>query len=118
METGSAELTQSPPRRVLIVLMGSIGDVVRALPVLNRMRRTWPQTHIAWAIEPKSAPILEGHPWVDELIVYDRNAPWSFPSFLNHDRRAHFDLVIDLQRHLKSRIVSIFTAAPTRLAVH
>ena len=30
------------PRRVLIVLLGAIGDVVRALPLLGRLRRSWP----------------------------------------------------------------------------
>src|SRR5229473_1310910 len=42
------------PRRVLIVLLGAIGDVVRALPLLGRIRRAWPDAHISWAVEPKS----------------------------------------------------------------
>src|SRR5207302_7528915 len=96
------------PRRVLIVLMGAIGDVVRALPLLGRMRRAWPDAHIAWAIEPKSEPILRSHPWLDETIVYDRrHAPWHFLPFLNRIRAGHFDLVVDLQRHLKSGIVGL-----------
>src|SRR6267142_6298372 len=90
------------PRRVLVILLGAIGDVVRALPLLGRIRRGWPNAHIAWAIEPKSSPIIEGHHWLDELIIYDRrHAPWSFVPFLQSVRRRRFDLVIDLQRHLK-----------------
>ena len=57
------------PRRVLIVLLGAIGDVVRALPLLGRIRRAWPDAHISWAVEPKSRPLLEGHPWLDQVIV-------------------------------------------------
>src|SRR5271154_547878 len=71
------------PRRVLIILLGAIGDVVRALPLLGRLRRAWPSAHIAWAVEPKSQAVLEGHPWLDQLIVYDRRrAPSSFLPFL------------------------------------
>jgi ADP-heptose:LPS heptosyltransferase len=103
------------PRRVLIILSGAIGDVVRALPLLGRLRAAWPDTHIAWTIEPKSQPILEGHRWIDELIVYDRRRPWLFPLFLVRLRRGRFDLVIDLQRHLKSGLSSLVSGAPERI---
>jgi heptosyltransferase-1 len=106
----------SIPRRVLIILLGSIGDVVRALPLLGRMRETWPSSHLAWAVEPKSEPILRAHPWLDELIVYERHrAPWSFAPFLWKIRDGHFDLVLDLQRHLKSGISSIASGARDRV---
>ena len=103
------------PRRVLIVLLGAIGDVVRALPLLGRIRRAWPDAQIAWAVEPKSQAVLEGHPWLDELIIYNRRAPLSFLPFLVRVRAGHFDLTLDLQRHLKSGIVSIASGARVRV---
>ena len=104
------------PKRILVILNGAIGDVVRALPLLGRIRRGFPSAHIAWAIEPKSAPVLEGHPWLDETILYDRRrAPWSFVPFLKRVRDGHFDLAIDLQRHLKSGIISMVSGARERL---
>ncbi len=112
----ATDINASVPRRVLLVLLGAIGDVIRALPLLGRIRRAWPEAYIGWAIEPKSEPILRGHRWVDELIVYDRRyAPWSFVPFLHKVRAAQFDLVIDLQRHLKSGLISIISAARERL---
>lgn len=104
------------PRRILIVLHGAIGDVVRALPLLGRVRRGWPDAFIAWTVEPKSAPILERHPWLDEMIVYDRRRPLrSIVPFLREVRRGHFDLVIDLQRHLKSGVTSLVAGAHDRI---
>jgi len=104
------------PRRILFVLLGSIGDVVRALPLLGRVRRAYPDAHIAWAVEPKSQPLLEGHPWLDQLIVYDRaRAPIAFPSFLRAIRAGKFDLVLDLQRHLKSGIAALVSGARERI---
>src|SRR5271163_3526955 len=104
------------PRRVLVILLGAIGDVVRALPLLGRIRRAWPSAHIAWAVEPKSQAVLEGHPWLDELIVYDRRrAPFSFLPFLVRVHAQHFDLTLDLQRHLKSGVVSIASGARVRV---
>lgn len=103
------------PRRVLIILLGAIGDVVRALPLLGRIRRGWPAAHVAWAVEPKSQAVLEGHPWLDELIIYNRRAPLSFLPFLVRVRAGHFDLTLDLQRHLKSGVVSITSGARVRV---
>jgi heptosyltransferase-1 len=104
------------PRRVLIILLGAIGDVVRALPLLGRIRRAWPAAHLAWAVEPKTQAVLEGHPWVDELIVYNRRrAPISFLPFLVRVRAGHFDLTLDLQRHLKSGVVAMASGARMRI---
>jgi lipopolysaccharide heptosyltransferase I len=113
----TAALTASgrQPSRVLIVLLGSIGDVVRALPLLGRIRRAWPDAHLSWAVEPKSAPILEHHPWLDSMILHDRSrAPRSFPAFLRAVRAGRFDVVIDLQRHLKSGMTSLVSGARDR----
>ncbi len=104
------------PRRILIILLGAIGDVVRALPLLGRLRKAYPDAHIAWAVEPKSAPVLQGHPWLDEMIIYNRaRAPFSFPSFLYRVRSEHFDLVLDLQRHLKSGLIAYISRAHERI---
>jgi lipopolysaccharide heptosyltransferase I len=115
--TSALATGQAPaPRRILIILLGAIGDVVRALPLLGRIRHAWPNAHIAWAVEPKSAPIVDRHQWLDELIVYDRRrAPLSFFGFLRQVRRGHFDLTLDLQRHLKSGVVSIVSGASARI---
>ena len=104
------------PQRILIVLMGAIGDVIRALPLLGRIRRAWPDAYIGWAVEPKSEPLLRSHRWVNKLIVYDRKyAPWSFVSFMQKIHSERFDLVLDLQRHLKSGFISMISRAPERL---
>ena len=117
MDDGNIVAAQAPiARRVLIILLGAIGDVVRALPLLGRLRKAYPNAHVAWAVEPKSEPLLRGHPWLDELIIYDRSrAPIAFLPFLYRVRAGRFDLVLDLQRHLKSGLVAYISGAPRRI---
>lgn len=105
--------------RILIVLLGAIGDVARALPLLMRLRRGYPRAHLAWAVEPPAAPLLKKHPALDRLIVFDRpaGAP-AFLRFLREIRRLQADLTLDLQRHLKSGIASYASRAPVRLGFH
>ncbi|HTM07763.1 MAG TPA: glycosyltransferase family 9 protein [Verrucomicrobiae bacterium] len=104
------------PKKILIVLHGSIGDVTRAIPLANLLRRGFPHALIAWSIEPAALPLIEHHPAIDEIIVFDR-ADWrrSLLPFLRRIRNGHFDLVLDLQRHLKSGIISRWSGTPHRV---
>lgn len=107
------------PQRILIVLLGAIGDVTRALPLLTRLRRAYPAAHIAWAVEPTAAPVLDSHPALDHVVVYQRtHGLQAFFSFLRTIRQQRYDLVLDLQRHAKSGIVSWWSGAPIRLGFH
>ena len=92
--------------RVLIVLPGALGDVVRALPLLGRLRRAWPDARLAWAVEPPSAPVLEGHPWLDERLVFPRHqGVRAFVPFLRRVRAGDFTLALDLGRTIKSAVI-------------
>jgi len=119
---GSRSLSLPPyfaPQRILVILLGAIGDVTRALPLLSRLRRAYPQAHIAWAVEPAAAPLLDYHPALDEILLYQRSrGSQTFLPFLRTVRNHHFDLVLDLQRHLKSGLVSLWSRAPVRLGFH
>lgn len=105
--------------RLLIVLPGALGDVVRALPLLGRLRRGRPDAHIAWAVEPPSAPLLATHPWLDEALVFDRRhgAP-AFVPFLRRVRAGDYRVTLDLGRGLKSAVIARASGARVRLGFH
>ena len=107
------------PARLLIVLLGAIGDVVCGLPLAQRLRAGWPSTRITWAVEPAAAPLLEGHPAIDELIVFRRGggAP-ALAEFLRAVRANRPDLTLDCQRHFKSGLTSWCSRAPRRIGFH
>ena len=107
------------PGKILIVLHGSIGDVTRALPLATLLRRRFPRALLAWAVEPPSLPLVEHCRSVDEVIVFNRRRWWSsFIPFLRKIRARQFDLILDLQRHLKSGLISCCSGAPYRLGFH
>ncbi len=104
------------PKKILIVLHGSIGDVTRALPLATLLRAGFPQANLAWAVEPSSLPLVQNYPAVDEVILFDRRRWWAdvWP-FLKQIRSKRFDLVIDLQRIFKSGVISRWSGAPRRV---
>lgn len=102
--------------RVLIVLPGALGDVIRALPLLARVRRGRPEAEIGWAVEPLSAPLLAGHPWLDRVHCFARHeGVRAFPRFIADIRGARYDVALDLGRSIKSGFTARASGAALRV---
>ena len=101
---------------MLIALTGAIGDVVRALPLLGRIRHGRPEAHVTWVVEPPSAPLLAGHPWLDEVIVFPRaQGVRGFMATLRRVRAGRPDVALDLGRGAKTALLVLGSGAKTRL---
>ena len=57
---------------ILIVKLSAIGDVVHTLPSLAALRHLYPDAHITWVIEEASSDLIQGHPYLDRVIVSRR----------------------------------------------
>jgi lipopolysaccharide heptosyltransferase I len=57
--------------RILIVKLGSIGDIVHTLPALDAIRKGLPQAEISWVVEHSTSEILRDNPLIDHLIEVD-----------------------------------------------
>jgi lipopolysaccharide heptosyltransferase II len=102
--------------RLLIVLPGALGDVVRGLPLLGRLRRALPEATLGWVVEPLSAPVLDGHPWLDRLHRFERRRGISgFVGVARELRRAGYDVALDLGRSAKSGLLTLASRAPRRI---
>ena len=57
-----------PPRRILVVRLGAMGDVIHALPAVARLKCSFPRARLTWAVESQWSPLLDGNPYVDEVL--------------------------------------------------
>ena len=113
------------PRRILIVKPSSLGDVVHGLPVLGLLKRRWPEARVSWLVTPACAGLLQGHPLLEEVILFDRRrygSAWRSLSaasalwrLCRELRERRFDLVIDLQGLFRSGWLARRTRAPRRI---
>jgi lipopolysaccharide heptosyltransferase I len=116
-------------KKIAIVKLSAIGDVVHALPVASALRERYPQAHLSWIVEGKGRAILEGNPDLDEIITFDKarwmselpyphrtlSVLWRIGRFAHLLRTANFDLAIDLQGLIKSGILTWLTGAGVRI---
>jgi len=94
-------------RNILITKPSSLGDIVLALPALRALRMSFPEAKISWLIRPEFAGLIENHPYLDEIITFDRKVlgkAWFNPgafgalmSLIRKLRRSKFDVIFDFQ---------------------
>ncbi|HEV2914489.1 MAG TPA: lipopolysaccharide heptosyltransferase I [Pyrinomonadaceae bacterium] len=102
--------------RILIVKLGSIGDIVHTLPALSAIRRGLARAEISWVVERRAAEILRDNPLLDRLIEVDTKALRRWPMSgetllaprqqLRRLRASSFDIALDFQGLLKSAAIS------------
>jgi heptosyltransferase I len=107
--------------RLLIVKLGSIGDIVHTLPSLAAIRRALPRAEISWVVERRAAEILRDNPVLDRLIEVDTKALRRWPvsgetllaprQQLRRLRASAFDSALDFQGLLKSAAIARLSKA-------
>lgn len=112
------------PKRILVIKLRAIGDVVMATPVLENLRSAFPSSAIDFLTEKFCAPIVKGHPAINEVIELDRKHLRMLPFgkriaanlvLLRDLRRRRYDLVFDLFGNPRTAIMSLATGAPQRV---
>jgi heptosyltransferase-2 len=78
-------------KRILIIKLAAIGDVLRTTPLLFGLKRAYPQSHITWVVDKEAFPLLENNPYIDRLLAFD------FSSLLPLEVET-FDLLIGLEK--------------------
>jgi heptosyltransferase-1 len=109
--------------RVLVVRLGAIGDVLRVLPAVRRLRVARPDIHIGWAVEEWVYPVVAGNPNVDRFHILERRELSAGPRrslsearrFVSEIRAEHYDVVLDFHARLKSGIVTGLSGARLRI---
>ena len=118
-------LTELRARRIALVKPSALGDVIHTLPVLDALRQRFPEARITWIVNKSFAPLLLGHPALDETLPFDRQglkkgfrqALSASLAFAKQLRRRRFDLVLDLQGLLRSGLMAAATGAARRVGL-
>ncbi len=129
--------------RLLIVRLGSLGDVVHTLPAVSLLRRGLPHATLGWAIEERWSPLLlgetadtayhpspkpgegVGHPLVDQLHFINSRAwrrrllsgeTWrEIMAEMLALRNERYQVAVDFQGLWKSAALALWSAAPERV---
>ena len=104
---------------ILLIRLRMIGDVVFTTPAIRALRRRYPDARISYLVEDAAAPVVQGNPHLDEVLVIPLTTglgrigdDWRIGADL---RRRQFDLVIDFHGGPRGSWLSWLTRAPQRI---
>ena len=97
--------------RILIVRLGSLGDIIHAIPAAAALRRAFPKSAIDWLVDARHRDLLDLVPVVDRKISVSTSGVGSLASAIGEMRRAGYDVALDLQGLLKSAVLARFSGA-------
>lgn len=111
-------------QKILLIKLSALGDVVQTIPVLNKLRKRYPNARLDWLVRPAIGELLQSNPAISNVIEFARadwSTPWRLAPFASSARLATnlkqtgYDLVIDLQGQLRSALFARATGAPVRI---
>lgn len=107
------------PKKILIVRLDRIGDVVLSTPVIKAVRDAYPEGYIAMMVRPYAREIVEGNPYLDEVILYDKDGAHKGLAgnikFIQELRDKKFDTAIVLHPTSRTHIALALSGIPERI---
>jgi heptosyltransferase-1 len=120
----TSDLRNRDFRKILLIKLSALGDVVHTIPVLNKLRRRYPAARLDWLVTPGIAELLRHNSAISNVIEFARDegsAPWRLTPYVSAARlvaslrAADYDLVLDLQGQLRSAFFAFASGAPVRI---
>ena len=119
----------SAPRRVLVIRLSAIGDVVNTLPAVTLLRRALPDAVLGFVVEDRARDVIVGHPLLDRTYVFPRKrwrtllwrpASWGVlarevRAFVRELRAVKWDVALDVQSNLKGAAFAFASGAARRV---
>lgn len=98
--------------RYLLVRLGSLGDVIHAIPAAAALRAYTPDALIDWLVDPRYAGVVRMVRGVDSVIPVDpRGSTTQLLSTIRALRRAGYDAAFDVQGLIKSAVLTRLAGA-------
>lgn len=115
-----------------------MGDIVMASSLVTGLKHFSSMSSIDWLVEPRFAEVIRHHPLLNNVILWNKagwRAEWDSLNLLallkemaefrrvlrfgtsNGGRKPYYDLVVDAQGLLRSRILSRLTGAERRMGL-
>ena len=104
------------PPRFLIVRLGSLGDIIHAIPAAAALRAALPSAVIDWAVDPRYVDLIEMVTAVNHAVPIDPRAGMvRLFATMSELRRRKYKVAIDFQGLIKSATITRFAGAERAL---
>lgn len=94
---------KAEPKKVLIIRLSSIGDILLSTPFLRVLHQRFPKTQIDFILKKQYLDLLRTNPYLYNIFAYDTNSGWKGLKHIKRQiNRQHYDLIIDIHKNFRS----------------
>lgn len=103
-------------RKFLVIQTASIGDVILATAVIEKLHQFYPEARIDILVKKGNQDLFNNHPFINEVITWNKTTQKiiNFLWILHDIRKNRYDVVINIQRFLSTGILTAFSGAGIR----
>ena len=110
-------------KRILIVKVTSLGDIVETLPVVTDLRRAFPSAQVDWAADAAFADIIRWNPAVSRVLSaplrkFKKARNWNdlkdIGASIGELRAEKYDVILDIHGVYKSAIIAFIARGRRR----
>jgi len=108
-------------KTICVYCWGLLGDVFVRVPVIEALKQKFPDSRITVVVDSYSRKVIDNHPDIDSILIYDRKKKPRFKYLINsikgilYLRRKKFDLSINLYSGGTSALITRLTNARIRI---
>jgi lipopolysaccharide heptosyltransferase II len=106
-------------QNILVVRTDRIGDVILTTPAIKALRRSYPASRISVLVSSATAELIKGNPYVDEVLVDDRQGHhkgiFGFLRLVREIRVKEFDLAVIYHTKKRYNLACFAAGIPFRL---
>lgn len=90
---------------MLLIRLSAMGDIIHTLPAAITLKKSFPERKMIWIIASRWMPLLEGNPFIDETIPFDRRGFGSLLKSWRRLREIRAECAFDFQGLMQSALI-------------
>lgn len=106
-------------KKILVTKLGSLGDVILAVPSLRMIRKKFPHAQLTLLVDRRWYGLMRLCPYVNEVWTFERHRKkkrWSrLLKLAARLRKERYDCSVDLQNNLKTQVLAYLARIPKRV---
>ncbi|TSA28253.1 MAG: glycosyltransferase family 9 protein [Bacteroidetes bacterium] len=95
-------------KKILIIRLSSIGDIVLTTPVVRCLKQQLPEAEIHYLTKKQYIPVLQSNPFIAKIHLFKDN----FQELIPKLKAERFDHIVDLHKNFRSHYVRFRLSRP------
>ena len=115
-QKGRQRLDPPQIKKILIIRLRRIGDVIMTTPAITALREAFPAAFISYVVEEPYRELVEGNPGLDKVIVLKKKQGIKdFFKLIRQIQKENYDVVLDFHGGPRASLITLLSGAKLKL---